>query len=59
MLAGSSNGLFKIRMTRVWLSFGNDLFRLIFDDPNSERDKSWPMKDCHEKGFSALQKNSQ
>ena len=33
--------------------YGYDLFRLISDDPNSERDKLWQLKDHYEKGSSA------
>lgn len=49
MQAGSSNGFFKIRVTSVWLSLGNGFFRLICDDPDLERDKSWQLKNHTEK----------
>lgn len=45
----SSDGFFKIRVTCAWLPTGNDLFWLIYDSPNLERDKSWQLKNHFEK----------
>lgn len=59
MQAESSNSFFKVRITYVWLSLGNDLFGPIYDALNLERDKLWQREDHFEKLLSALQTNPQ
>lgn len=39
----------RVTLFCVRLSLGNDLFRLICDDRNLERDKSWQLKAHFEK----------